>query len=74
MSTVRFTTVALTLLALTNAFGGCAAAMPRGAITSDRPCEDDLECNSWETPKCYRNLQQCYNGLCLIRKIAGCRE
>jgi hypothetical protein len=49
-----------------------SAQFPKGAVTSDRPCQDDYDCNSWQTPPCYRNLQQCYKSLCLIRPISGC--
>lgn len=74
MSTVRLTTVGFILLALGNIFSGCAAAMPRGAITSDRSCQDDFDCNAWEAPRCYSNIQQCYNRHCLMRRLSGCKE
>lgn len=74
MSIARFTTVALTLLVLSNLFGGCAAnvGLPRGAITSGQSCEDEGDCTTWQAPHCYLNLEQCYNGLCVMKKKAGC--
>ena len=74
MSIVRFTTVAVTLLAFSNLFGGCAAnvGLPRGAVTSDHSCQDDIDCTTWHAPHCYRNLEQCYKGLCVMKKLAGC--
>jgi hypothetical protein len=72
MSIVRFTTIGILLLVLSQVFAGCAARMPRGAVTSDQGCQDDYECNAWDPPECYSNIQQCYNGHCLMRKISGC--
>jgi hypothetical protein len=72
MSTVRFTTIGILLLILSQVFAGCAASMPRGAVTSSQVCQDDYDCNKWDTPDCYSNIQQCYNKRCLMRKISGC--
>jgi hypothetical protein len=46
--------------------------LPRGAVTSDQPCEDEGDCTTWHTPHCYLNLEQCYQGLCVMKKKAGC--
>ena len=46
--------------------------LPRGAVTSDQPCEDDGQCTVWHPPPCYRNLEQCYQGLCVMKKLSGC--
>lgn len=74
MSIVRLTTLTLTFLALSNLFSGCAAnvGMPRGAITSNQSCENDANCSTWHAPQCYLNLEQCYKGLCVMKKKAGC--
>ena len=46
--------------------------LPRGAVTSDQPCEDDGQGTVWHPPPCYRNLEQCYQGLCVMKKLSGC--
>jgi hypothetical protein len=46
--------------------------LPRGAVTSDHPCEDEGDCVTWDTPRCYRNIEYCYKGLCAMKKMTGC--
>ena len=74
MSIARLTTVSVALLAISNLFAGCAAnvGLPRGAITSNQTCEDEGDCTTWHAPQCYLNLEQCYKGLCVMKKKAGC--
>jgi len=74
MRIARYTTVTLTLVALSNLFGGCAAnvQLPRGAYTSNHACEDDGECASWSAGHCLLNMEWCYNGLCVVKKKIGC--
>jgi hypothetical protein len=63
----------LALLVILGVSSGCGASqMPRGAVTSERSCSDDSQCEAIETPQCFTSVQQCYNGLCLIKRKTGC--